>query len=158
MSSRQTTYRALLGIALLAGVVAIGFSLFGVYTALTGGTTTDEGRADVLGSLECAAFDGDPDLAHATDYAIERTLRGGSELKAFNATSTPEGLRIEATTEGRLLEASARRADGTNVTVRTFDGENRLVVEQEDGTPFRLWIDTIGDESTITRTRLDVCP
>ncbi|MEF8976785.1 MAG: hypothetical protein V5A21_11215, partial [Halapricum sp.] len=46
----------------------------------TGGTTTDEGRADVLGSLDCEAFDGDPGVAHVTDYEIERTLRGGSEL------------------------------------------------------------------------------
>lgn len=158
MSSRQTTYRALLGIALVAGVAAIGFSLFGVYTVFTGGTTSDPGDADVLGSLECEAFDGDPGVAHATDYEIERTLRGGSELKAFNATSSAEGLRIEVTTEGRLLEASARRPDGTNVTVRTFGEDSRLVVEQGGATAFRLWIDTIGEDSTITRTRLDICP
>ncbi|MEF8976784.1 MAG: hypothetical protein V5A21_11210 [Halapricum sp.] len=79
-------------------------------------------------------------------------------MKAFNATSSAERFRIEVNTAGRLLEASARRPDGTNVTVRTVRDDNRLVVKLGGATAFRIWIDTIGEDSTITRTRLDICP
>lgn len=158
MSSRLTTYRALLGVALIGGAIAVGFSLVGLYTVFTNGTATDNGGTEIPGEYACTEFDGDPAVAHGTDYEIERTLVGGSALKTFNATATADGFRVEVVTAGRLLEASARRADGTNHSVRIVEGENRIVLEQPAETPFRLWIDTIEDGSSITRTRLEICP
>jgi hypothetical protein len=32
------------------------------------------------------------------------------------------------------------------------------VIETNTSTPFRLWVDNIAEESTVTRTRLDICP
>lgn len=151
-------YQALLALAFLAGIVAIGFSAFGMYTILTGGTTSGPADADVLGAAACEEFDGDPDPAHDPDYEVERTLLGGSEIAAFEVVETGDGARIEVTTEGRLLAGSARRPDGTNVTVRAVEGENRLVAEPGPATAVRLWVDSIGEGSTITRTQLDVCP
>jgi hypothetical protein len=152
------TYRVLLALALLAGVAAIAFSAFGLVTILTGGTTSGPADTDVLGEFACEEFGGDPEPAHDPEYEVERTLLGGTEVSAFNLSRTGDGVRIELTTEGRLLDASARQPDGTNVSVRAVDGRNRVVVEHETGTPVRLWVDSIGEESTITRTRLDVCP
>jgi hypothetical protein len=152
------TYRVLMALAVLAGAAAIGFSAFGLFTILTGGTTTGPVDTDVLGEFACEEFGGDPEPAHDPEYEVERTVLSGTEVTAFNLTRTDDGVRIELTTEGRLLDASARRPDGTNVSVRAVDGENRVVVEHDAGTPVRLWVDSIGEESTITRTRLDVCP
>jgi hypothetical protein len=156
--SDRKTYQVLLSLAFIVGFAAIAFSAFGLFTVLTGGTTSGPVDADVLGEYTCDAFGGDPEPAHDPDYEVEQTLLGGTEIAEFNLTETEAGVRVAVTTEGRLLAGSARRPDGTNVTVRAVEGDNRLVVEHGDTTPFRLWVDSIGEESTITRTELDVCP
>ena len=149
-------YRGLMALAFAVGLAAVAFSGFGLYTVFTDDSSDGAERA-VLGEYACADFEGDPEPAHAADYGIERTLLGASEIDAFEVTTTDSGFRANLTTKGRLLAASARRVDGTNVSVRRV-GEDRLVLDHNRSGPFRLWIDSIGAESTITRTELDVCP
>ena len=151
-------YQALIGVAVVAGMAAIGLSAFGMYTILTGGTTSGPADTDVLGEAACEEFGGDPEPAHDPSYEIERTLLGGSELAEFEIVGTGDEARIAVTTEGRLLDGSARQPDGTNVTVRTVEDENRLLADHGNVTAVRLWIDSIGEESAITRTQLDICP
>jgi len=150
-------YDALIALVFLFGLGAVIVSGVGLYTILTGGTV-DEPQVDVLGAYACEEFEGDPEVGHEATYDIEREVLGGTEFASFDATETATGLRINATTEGRLLSASARRADGTNVSVQVVQDENRVLVDHEGSEPFRLWVDSIGAESTITRTRLAVCP
>jgi hypothetical protein len=151
-----SAYRGLMALAFVVGLGAVAFSGFGLYTVFTD-DPSDAAENDVLGEYACAAFEGDPEPAHAADYEIERTLLGTSEIDAFNVTATGTVFRANLTTKGRLLAASARQADGTNVSVRRVS-DDRLVIDHDHGGPFRLWIDSIGEESTITRTELDICP
>ena len=133
MLGEGDSYRVLLALAFLAGIAAIGFSAFGLFTILTGGTTSGPADADVLGEFACEEFEGDPAPAHDPEYEVERTVLSGTEVTAFNLTRAGDRVRIEVATEGRLLDASARRPDGTNVSVRAVDGENRVVLDHEAG-------------------------
>jgi len=156
VSGESRAYKAFLIAVGVFGVMALAMGAVGLYTVAMG-ETGDSPDVDVLGPYACEEFDGDPAVGHDPDYEVERTLLGGTELATFDVNGTADGPRVNATTEGRLLAASARRPDGTNVSTRVVDDENRVVVEPEGTGPFRLWVDSIGDESTITRTRLDIC-
>lgn len=151
---RDRTYTAFTAAMVLFGLVAVVFSSVGLYMIFFESTDAGPDRIE-LGEFACDEFDGDPAVAHDAGYQIERTLRGTSQIESIDATDTGEGVRLAITVTGEFLDASASRADGTNVTVRTPTDGPDLVVETTE-TPFRLWIDTI-DDSAVTRTQLDVC-
>lgn len=149
-------YRGMLVFFVLIAVGATAFGGFGVYTVLTGGTTDGQVETSKLGAFECETFDGDQAVRHQADYGTDRTVLGDSRLESFTATDTGDGYRINITVEGAILGVSASQADGTPVSV-TRD-TNRISIEREAATPFRLWIDSVDDEATVTRSQLDICP
>jgi len=148
-------YRALLVIFGIFAVGAVIMGSVGLYVVLTGGTTDGDMGVDALDEFACEEFDADLEMARDPRYDVERTLFDGREIDSFEGGSSGDGHPITITMEGELLNASARRGDGTALPVER-DG-NRVVVETGSA-PFRLWIDTITEETTVTRTRLDVCP
>lgn len=158
MADGNLAYRALLlALVIVAlGATVIGFG--GLYIVLTGGTTDGPPDADILGAYECSGFDGDPEAKHEAAYEIEQTLVGGSQVESFNASTNSTHLRVELTASGQVLNASASRADGTRVPVQQLETGGRVVVAGADPAPLRLWVDSLSDESTVTRTRLDICP
>lgn len=158
MADGNVAYRALALIVVVVGVGATVFGAAGLYVVLTGGTTDGAPEVDVLGEYDCASFDGDPEVNHDPDYEIERTLLGGSEVKSFNVSSNGTTFRIELVVSGELLDASASRADGTAVPVQQASDENRLVITGTDSAPLRLWVDSVSEDATVTRTQLDICP
>jgi hypothetical protein len=158
MADGNTAYRALLLGLVVVGVGATVFGFGGLYVVLTGGTTDAPPDAELLGAYECPGFDGDPEVKHEAAYQIEQTLVGGSQVESFNASANGTDLRVELTASGQILNASASRADGTPVPVRQLDTGSRVVVAGADPAPLRLWVDSLSDESTVTRTRLDICP
>jgi hypothetical protein len=146
-------YRGIIVIAVGFGVIAVAVGTIGLYTVLTGGTNGD-GGADVLGEFECAEFDGDPEVGHEASYAIDSTIRSGQAIESFNASANESGVVVELRVVGELLNASARTADGTPVSV---EQKNSTVRVTRSGTaPFRLWVDSLS-QSTV-RTVLDICP
>jgi len=151
MSDDNPAYRAFLigvGVVGLAAAVAGGA---GVYTVLTGGTVDDQ-PTDEFGGFLCESFDGDPAVAHEPAYGVDRTLVSPDEITGIEATTDPAGVAFDVS--GGVLDASARAPDGAEIAVET--GETRVVVRAE--TPFRVWIDSVTEDATVTRTRLDVCP
>ncbi len=156
MSGNRTLYRALFAIFGVFAISAVAMGSFGLYVVLTGGTTDGQADVDVLGGFACEEFDGDLEIAHEPDYEVERTVLSGTEIESFEAEAVGEGYRFNLTVAGEFLDASARRADGETLPVE-HDGTG-LVIETNTSTPFRLWIDNVAEEATVTRTRLDVCP
>jgi len=160
MSQEFTPYRLLLAVLGLFAVGAVIVGGVGLYTVLTGGTADGDPAVDVLGDYDCAAgtFDGSPDVLHDPSYDVERTVLSGTEVESFDSERTDEGYRYEFVLDGPLLDASASRPDGTPVRVRTVDNGSRVAVTTNTTGPIRVWIDTVADEATVTRSRLDVCP
>lgn len=158
MGDGNAAYRALALVVVVLGVGATVFGFGGLYVVLTGGTADSTPEMDVLGEYGCEVFDGDPEIERDAAYEIERTLVGGSEIDSFDASSNGTHLRIELVVEGELLGASASRPDGTPVRVRQPGGGNRLVVPHTDPGPLRIWVDSLSNDSAVTRTQLDVCP
>lgn len=157
MADRRLGYRVFLAIIVVLGVGAAGAGSIGLYTVLTD-STSETASTETLGEFGCERFDGDPEVAHEASYGLDRTLSSDDEIKTFDTTHTETGIRIEITVAGGLLDASARTVDGSVVTVDSIDGEPRLVVEYDETTPFRLWVDSVSEDATVVRTRLDVCP
>lgn len=158
MADDTVAYRALALIVVVVGVGATLFGAAGLYVVLTGGTADGTPDVDVLGEYDCATFDGDPEVNHNPDYEIERTLVGGSEVESFNISSNGTSFRIELVVLGELLNASASRADGTTVPVQQTSDGNQLVITGTDFAPLRLWVDSVSEDATVTRTQLDICP
>jgi hypothetical protein len=147
------------GLLIVGGIVAVGavlFGSYGLYTTLTGGTNAGDAQS-MLGEYQCEEFPGDPEIAHESAFESPRTVVGDSYLAAFNASSTATGSRIEVQTDGPLVNASAREADGTAVEVERIPQENRVVITGRDSTPFRLFLDSVSEDRAV-RTELDVCP
>lgn len=141
-------------------VVAIGGAAFiaggaGTFLALTGGIDGGE-EFDVLGEYECEEFDGDPQVVHNADYEIERQVLSPSEVSDFDGTSTDNGVNVSLETEGVLLAASANEPDGEPITVDTDD--DHVFIERNTTQPFRLWVDSVAEDGTVTRMQLDICP
>lgn len=150
-------YKAVLGFVALLGVAAILFSGFGIYTVLTGGVDGAE-EPDVLGEFECETFDADPAIAHESPYDVERTVLSPTEIESANGSVTADGgLWLELDVDGELLDASARRIDGSELAVEQVDDETRLVVTDSDPVPFRMWIDSVDEDGTVVRSQLDIC-
>ena len=156
MSGNSTLYRGLLVIFGVFAVGAVVMGSVGLYVVLTGGTTSGEPEVDVLGEFACEEFENDPVIAHSPAYEVERTVLSATEIESFEAEETASGYRYNVTATGELLETSARRANRTELPVE--QNGSRLVIETDGPTRFRLWVDTIAEESTVTRTRLEICP
>jgi len=158
MADTTWGYRAIIGLLAAVALGAVIFGGVGLYTLLTGGTTDGSEPVDVLGKYGCGNFDGDPDVVHNSSYGIERTLLGGSAIESFTDSREGDRLRLTFDVDGGVLGASASRPDGTEVPVDRIREGNRVVVELADPGPVRLWIDSVSEEATVTRTQLDICP
>ena len=145
----------LIGFGVMA-VAAVVMGSAGLYVVLTGGTTDGGVEADVLGEFGCEEFDADLEMAHDPGYEVDRTLLDGREVDAFEPNVAGGGYRFTVTVAGELINASARRTDGSELPVDRDGSE--LVVETNSSASFRLWIDTISETTSVTRTRLDICP
>jgi len=156
MASR-ILYRGIFAVVAVGSLAAVVVGVGGLYTVLTGGTDTGD-DSSLLGEFQCEEFDGDPEMPHESEIGEPLTVRGDSQLDSFNTTAVDGGVAIEIDTTGPLINASARRSDGTVLTVDRFPDENRLVVTAPDGHPFRLFVDSLNDEGTAVRTALDICP
>jgi hypothetical protein len=156
MSDDGSLYSALL---VIFGVVAVGAVVMGsagLYVVLTGGTTDGDVEVDVLGEFGCEEFDADLEMPHDPGYDVERTILDGRQIDAFEPEAAGGGYRFNITVAGELINASARRTDGSALSVDR--DANRLVVETNSSASFRLWIDTITETTSVARTRLDICP
>ncbi|MEF8937364.1 hypothetical protein [Halobacteriaceae bacterium SHR40] len=156
MSSR-ILYRGLFAVVAIVSLAAVAVGVGGLYTVFTGGTDTAD-ESSLLGEFQCEEFDGDPEMPHESEIGEPLTVRGDSQLDSFNTTTVDGERAIEIETAGPLINASARRPDGTVLAVDRFPEENRLVVTAPDRRPFRLFVDSLNDEGTAVRTALDICP
>jgi hypothetical protein len=153
-----TPYKALIGLMAAVALLATTFGFGGLFVVLTGGTMDGDPGVDILGGYDCETFDGDPEVAHEAGYEIEVTLVDGTEVGSFNGTAVDGGTRVTIEMEGELLNASARGPDGTDIPLRQDQDRDRVVIERVGPEPFRLWIDSVSADATVTRTKLDVCP
>lgn len=153
----DTAYRAVMIGVLLLGILAVAVGVGGALVALTGGTDTEE-RTDVLGEFACEEFDGDPERPSESQYDVERTLLSPTEIEAFEGAVSGGRLTAELEVAGGLLGASGLTADGDSVTVDVDSDENRVTVESDDAVPVRLWVDSVTEDGTVTRSQVDICP
>ena len=154
---RSLAYRAvMIGVAGI-GIVAIAAGLAGTFVALTGGFDGGE-EFDVLGEYECDTFDADPGVVHESDYEIQRQVLDPSEVSEFDGSTTDEGLSLTLETNGVLLAASANEPDGRPIDVGVDRDDDRVLLERETTEPFRLWVDSVAEDGTVTRMQLDICP
>lgn len=160
MSREITPYRLILAVLGLFAVGAVVVGGVGLYTVLTGGTADGDPPIEVLGGYDCAdgEFTGDPEIVHDPPYGVERTVLSGTEVESFDSERTEQGYRYEFVMAGELLDASASRPDGTPVTARALGNGSRVVVESNTTGPVRVWLDTVTEDATVTRSRLDICP
>jgi len=147
-------YRVVMVSILLLGGIAVVVGLVGTFVALTGGPGGE--AVDVLGEFECDSFEGDPQVVHDTDYAVKREVLNPTEVATFNGSVTGTRVEISLNVTGALLEASGNQPDGTPIPVETTG--DRVIVERNTTAPFRLWVDSVNDDGTVTRMQLDICP
>lgn len=147
-------YRAVMITILGLGGIAVMAGLAGTFVVLTGGLDDGE-EFDVLGGFDCETFDSDPQVVHDADYAVERQVLTPTEVAVFDGTVTDDGVEIVLETDGVFLDASANEPDGTPIPVQTH--ENGVVVERDTTEPFRLWVDSVAEDGTVTRMQLDLC-
>jgi hypothetical protein len=158
MADTMRVYRTLLVVLAVGAVGATIFGGYGLYTVITGGTTDGSVAIDALGEYDCEEFDGDPEVIHNASYGVDRTLLGGSALESFNHSRDGDRLRLVFDVDGGVLGTSASRPDGTEIPVEQVQEESHIVVELSDPAPLRLWIDSVSEDATVTRTELDICP
>lgn len=151
----EMAYRVVLLAVVLLGSMAVLVGVGGTFLVLTGGTG-DEQTADVLGEFACDSFEADPQVVHKTDYEVETRVLSPAQVTQFNATADGQRVRLSVTTEGPLLAASANTQQGRPITVETRDDEASFVRNSTE--PFRLWVDSVSAEGTVTRMQLDICP
>lgn len=156
MFDKLSGYHLLLGVLAVAGAISVAFAAGGLYVILTGGTTSGD-VASVPEAFTCETFNGDPEVGHEAGYGTDRNATV-SRLESIDATTTDDGgfeLTINIS-DPAILNASARQADGTPVSVEQL--ENATVrVSHNDTSPVRVWVDS-ADGGRITRTELDICP
>jgi hypothetical protein len=158
MADTMRVYRTLLVVLAVGAVGATIFGGYGLYTVITGGTTDGSVAIDALGEYDCEEFDGNPEVIHNASYGVDRTLLGGSVLESFNHSRDGDRLRLVFDVDGGVLGTSASRPDGTEIPVEQVQEESHIVVELSDPAPLRLWIDSVSEDATVTRTELDICP
>jgi hypothetical protein len=153
--SASMAYRGVMITVIGLGCLAVFAGFAGTFIALTGGLDGGE-EYDALGAFACESFEGDPEVVPETEYAIEREVLTPTEVATFNGTVDGETMRVTLETTGPLLAATANQPDGRVIPVQTE--EDTLTVAQNSTEPFRLWVDAVGEEGTVTRMRLDICP
>lgn len=153
--SSSMAYRGVIIAVVGLGCLAVFAGFAGTFIALTGGLDGGE-EYDALGAFACETFEGDPEVVPETEYAVEREVLTPTEVAKFNGTVEDGTVRVTLETEGPLLATSATNPGGRPITVQT--DEDTLVIERNSTEPFRLWVDSVGEESAVTRMRLDLCP
>lgn len=154
--SSKVLYRGLFLVFGVFAVAAVAVGVFGLVTVLTGGTG-DTTQSDGLGEFACESFDGDPALAHDSEFENPSIISGASEIERLDTNRTDSKWELDIHMAGPLINASASETDGTVVAVERFPDENRVRITDRDTTPFRLFIDSISD-GTAVRTQIDICP
>lgn len=155
MSDSRLPYQGLAVFIAIAGIAAVAFSAVGLYTVLTGGPA-EPTETTATSDIECETFDGDPAMPHEDGYGVDRTVFSGVVFDSADAT-VEEGFRLQLAVDERVLEASASTPDGRELAAETHDDDRSIVVEGEEVTPFRLWVDTVDEDARITRTQVDIC-
>lgn len=151
-------YSAVMITVVVVGGLAVVVGAAGVFISLTGGLDGGE-EFEVLGAYECEEpLANDPQVVHETEYAIERQVLSPSEVETFNGSVEDGTVEITVETAGPLLAASATEPDGRPIDIETVQQQDSITVERATTAPFRLWIDAVGEEGTVTRMQLDICP
>lgn len=153
-STGGIAYRVVMLSVFALGGIAVVVGIAGTFIVLTGGPDSEE--FDVLGEFECNSFDADPQVVHDTNYAVERDVLNPTEVASFNGSVTDSRVELSLNTTGALLEASGNQPDGTPILVETVN--NSVLVERNTTAPFRLWVDSVNEDGTVTRMQLDICP
>lgn len=153
--SSNLAYRAVMLSIILLGGIAFVVGVAGTFVVLTGGTDQDQ-TAAVLGEYACETFEEDPQVVHKTDYEIERRVLSPTLVSAFNTTEGTQAVNLSVKTEGPLLAASANTPAGRPITIETR--KDRAYINRTSTAPFRLFIDTVSEDGTVTRMQLDICP
>lgn len=153
-NTSTVAYRVMMVSTLLLGGIAVVVGIAGTFVALTGGPGGE--AVDALGGFECESFAADPQVVHDTDYAVEREVLNPTEVATFNGSVTGTRVGISLNVTGALLDASGNQPDGTPIPVETTG--DRVIVERNTTAPFRLWVDSVNDDGTVTRMQLDICP
>lgn len=153
-----TPFKAFLGFLAALGVLAAGFGFYGAFLALSGGVgdTTDP-QVVVLGDAACT--DGEVDALEAP-YARSGTVTYSPptlSVERADVSETETGFLLNATIDGRPVEAGALSADRAEIPV-TVNGSDRTVSLRADTEqPVRVWIDLNRDQETVW-TDLRICP
>lgn len=155
LSDGNWGYRAVVFGVVAIGGIAVVAGVAGLFVVLTGGFDGGE-EFDVLGEYECEEFEADPEVVHDAEYETEREILSPSEVSEFDATLTDDGVTVTLVPDGVLLAASATGLDGEAIDVTTDD--DRVFLERETTSPFRLWVDLVAEDGTVTRMQLDICP
>jgi len=162
--SDMDSFRLLLALGLVFGVGAIIFGGVGLYWTFVSPPIEDpdaSAQADateLLGELACENIDQEPASEHQTPYPIDQRDRNGGGVSGLQATTDGERIRIQLDFDGTPFNGTASRFDGSPAPAVEIDGEaKRVVVVDAERTPFRLWIDVVGDDGSIGRVQLDIC-
>lgn len=160
--SRPLAFRAVLAVFALLGLAAVVVGFGGLGVVFTGGTDSGDTSAAVPAlaaeNLSCDSLAGEPEIGH------EGTVAGNDQTGALldSVSRVPGSSDLLLAMTGNVVAASARRADGTSMTVVVE--EDAVVVENGTaGGGYRLWIDSVDStgaiqSASVIRSRLDICP
>jgi len=149
-----SSYSAILFGTAAVGAVALAVGLGGTFVALTGGG--DGPSPAGLDGFVCESFDGDPDVTRQSTYTVERQVVSPAEVSSFDGTVRKANVSIVLETAGPLLEAWATAPTGRPIGVETRGDQVRI--DRTTTAPFRLWVDSVSEDGTVTRMQLDLCP
>ncbi len=158
MFEKITPFKAFLGFLAVLGIVAAGAGFYGTFLILSDGfdDPTDP-QAELLGEFACT--DGELDDLE-TPYARGSTVRFASPrtvVENASVSRTADGIELNATIDGRPIEAAALRSDRTEIPVVVNESERTVSLRTDGGLPVRLWIDASIDQRTVW-TDLRLCP
>lgn len=153
-----SAFSLILGFLGVVGVVAAVVGFYGTFLVLTGGDDIDDPQAEVLGAAAC---DDEPRLEELErPYVGQPGVGYQSPTVLFtNATvaTTGNGTELNASADGRIVEAAAVRADGVEVPVVVNETDRGLSVQTTGTQPVRVWIEAISNGDALS-TELRVCP
>lgn len=149
-----SAYGAILVGTAVFGAIAVVVGVGGTFVVLTGGSGGPSTNS--LDGFVCESVDGDPQVVHETDYEVEQRIFNPGEVATFNGTVRGEQVRVSLNTSGPLLAASATELSGRPVDIDVTG--DRIRVNRSTTAPFRLWVDSVSEDGSVTRMRLDICP
>lgn len=158
MFEEITPFKAFLGFLAVLGIITAGAGFYGTFLIVSGGfdDPTDP-QTELLGEFACT--DGGLNGLE-TPYARGSTVRFDSPLTVIENASvsrTADGFELNATIDGRPIEAAALRSDRTEVPVTVNESERTVSLRTDAGLPVRLWVDASVDQRTVW-TDLRICP